>query len=159
MATETTKRRMPLWAKIVIWALVAVIILCAALVGAVAIVWRHEIASVASFTKVADRNEEHLDGAVYRMDISGDFYFDDYLAQGGASGDSELIDFITKNITRGLIDMTISESEIACSSFTAVTADGDRIFARNYDFARTNTALVFADPGNGRHKSFSTVDL
>ena len=35
----------------------------------------------------------------------------------------------------------------------------DRIFARNYDFARTNTALVFTDPGNGRHKSFSTVDL
>ncbi len=159
MATETTKRRMPLWAKIVIWVLVAVIILCAALVGAVAIVWRHEIASVASFTKVADRNEAHQDGAVYRMDISGGFYFDDYLAQGGASSDGELIDFITKNITRGLIDMTISESEIACSSFTAVTADGDRIFARNYDFARTNTALVFADPGNGRHKSFATVDL
>lgn len=159
MATQTTKRRLPLWAKIVIWALVVIIVLCVALVGAVAIVWRHEIASVVSFTKVADRNEEHLDGAVYRMDISGDFYFDDYLLQGGASSDSELIDFITNNITRGLIDMTISESEIACSSFTAVTADGDRIFARNYDFARTNTALVFTDPGNGRHKSFSTVDL
>ena len=99
MATQTTKRRLPLWAKIVIWALVVIIVLCVALVGAVAIVWRHEIASVVSFTKVADRNEEHLDGAVYRMDISGDFYFDDYLLQGGASSDSELIDFITKNIS------------------------------------------------------------
>ena len=55
--------------------------------------------------------------------------------------------------------MTIQESEIACSAFTAVTPAGDRIFARNYDFSKTNTALVFTDPGNGRYKSFSTVDL
>ena len=40
-----------------------------------------------------------------------------------------------------------------------MTPSGDRLFARNYDFSATNTALVFTDPGNGRYKSFSTVDL
>lgn len=157
--TKAAKKRAPKWVKITAIVLAAILLVLVALVGAAAIVWRNEIATVANFRKIADRNDAHQDGAVYRMDVSGDFYFDDFLAQGGASSDSELIDFITNSITRGLIDMTIQESEIACSAFTAVTPVGDRIFARNYDFSKTNTALVFTDPGNGRYKSFSTVDL
>lgn len=157
--TKAAKKRAPKWAKITAIVLAAILLVLVALVGAAAIVWRNEIATVANFRKIADRNDAHQDGAVYRMDVSGDFYFDDFLAQGGASSDSELIDFITNSITRGLIDMTIQESEIACSAFTAVTPAGDRIFARNYDFSKTNTALVFTDPGNGRYRSFSTVDL
>lgn len=157
--TKAAKKRAPKWVKITAIVLAAILLVLVALVGAAAIVWRNEIATVANFRKIADRNDAHQDGAVYRMDVSGDFYFDDFLAQGGASSDSELIDFITNSITRGLIDMTIQESEIACSAFTAVTPAGDRIFARNYDFSKTNTALVFTDPGNGRYKSFSTVDL
>lgn len=160
MAEETTaKKHMPKWVKVTALVLAVILLVLVALVGAAAIVWRNEIATVANFRKIADRNDAHEDGAVYRMDVSGDFYFDDFLAQGGASSDAELIDFITNSITRGLIDMTIQQSEIACSAFTAVTLEGDRIFARNYDFAKTNTALVFTDPGNGRYKSFSTVDL
>lgn len=157
--TKAAKKRAPKWVKITAIVLAAILLVLVALVGAAAIVWRNEIATMANFRKIADRNDAHQDGAVYRMDVSGDFYFDDFLAQGGASSDSELIDFITNSITRGLIDMTIQESEIACSAFTAVTPAGDRIFARNYDFSKTNTALVFTDPGNGRYKSFSTVDL
>ena len=157
--TKAAKKRAPKWVKITAIVLAAILLVLVALVGAAEIVWRNEIATVANFRKIADRNDAHQDGAVYRMDVSGDFYFDDFLAQGGASSDSELIDFITNSITRGLIDMTIQESEIACNAFTAVTPAGDRIFARNYDFSKTNTALVFTDPGNGRYKSFSTVDL
>lgn len=157
--TWVAKKRAPKWVKIVAIVLAAIFFLLVLLAGAAAIVWRNEIATVSNFVKVADRNDAHQDGAVYRMDVAGDFYFDDFLAQGGASSDAELIDFITNSITRGLIDMTIQQSEIACSAFTAVTPEGDRIFARNYDFAKTNTALVFTAPGNGRYKSFSTVDL
>ena len=136
------------------WVLVILV-----LIGTAAIVWRNEISTVANFKKVAARNDAHEDGSVYRMDVSGDFYFNDFLAQGGASSDGELINFITNSITRGLIKMDIKQSEIACSAFTAKTPSGDRLFARNYDFSKTNTALVFTNPGNGRYASFSTVDL
>ena len=95
------------------------------------------------------RNDEHQDGSVYEMHVSGGYYFDDYLAQGGASNDGDLIDFITGNITKGLIDMTISESSIGCSSFTGQTAEGDRIFGRNYDFDKTNTCIVFDESRRG----------
>ena len=159
MMDEKTKRRTPKWVKILAIVLCAILILLCALVGAAAIVWRNELATLSGFRKIVDRDPTHQDGAVYRMDISGDFYFDDFLEQGGASGDEELITFITNSITRGLIDMTIKQSEIACSAFTAVTPEGDVLFGRNYDFSQTNTALVFTEPGNDRYASVSTVDL
>ena len=33
------------------------------------------------------------------------------------------------------------------------------MFGRNYDFSSTNTAIVYTNPGKGRHASYSTVDL
>ena len=93
------------------------------------------------------------------MEVSGGYYFDEYIAQGGASTDAQLISFITQHITKGIIPMDIGESDIGCSSFTAVTPEGDRLFARNYDFSRTNTCIVHTNPGGGRHASVSTVDL
>lgn len=124
-----------------------------------AVVWADEIATVRSFTHLRGRNDENNEGSVYSMEVQGGFYFDDFLAQGGASSDSELIDFITGNITRGLIDIEIGETDIGCSSFIAKAENGDILFGRNYDFDKTNVCLTMCDPGEGRHKSFSTVDL
>lgn len=124
-----------------------------------ACVWNNEIATVGSFKKLRDRNDGNKEGAVYRMDVKGGFYFDEFLEQGGAKNDTELINFITNNITKGLIDMTIKETDIGCSSFTATTESGDKLFARNYDFDKTNICITLCDPGKGRHKSFSSVDL
>lgn len=159
MAEKTENRGMKLWKKILIIAIVVVLVLILAFVITVGCVWGNEISSASSLRKIRERNDEHLDGSVYTMTVKGGFYFDEFLETGGAKSDSELITFITDHVTKGLIDMGISESEIACSSFTAQTADGDRLFARNYDFSKTNTCIVFTDAGNGRHATVSTVDL
>lgn len=127
--------------------------------GSIWFLWGNEIRSLISMKELSPRNDEHLDGAVYEMKIAGDYYFDEYLEQGGATNDKDLIQFITDKITKGLIPMSIEESDIACSSFTAAAKDGDRLFGRNYDFSQTNTCLVLTDPGDGRHASISTVDL
>ena len=153
------KKKMKRWKKVVL-SLVCVAIALVVIAGiAVGVTWGNEISTAASIEKLRDRDDSHLDGSVYRMDVKGGFYFDKYLEEGGASTDAELISFITDNITKGLIDMGIKESNIGCASFTAQTEDGDQLFARNYDFAKTNTCLVFTDPGDGRHASISTVDL
>lgn len=128
-------------------------------VVAVGIIWGNELLTLASIKEIAPSNEEHRDGFVYEITVSGDYYFDQFLAEGGASSDQELISFITNSIGKGLISLNIEESSISCSSFTAVTEEGDRVFGRNYDFDKTNTAIVYTKPGNGRHASVSTVDL
>ena len=130
-----------------------------ALAVAVFALWHNELTTLASFQKLSDRDEAHRDGAVYQINVSGDYFFDEFLSQGGASNDAELISFITRSITKGIIPMHIKTSSIACSAFTADTQSGDRVFGRNYDFSATNTAIVYTDPGEGRHASYSTIDL
>ena len=130
-----------------------------ALAVAVFALWHNELTTLASFQKLSDRDEAHRDGAVYQINFSGDYSFDEFLSQGGASNDAELISFVTGSITKGIIPMHIKTSSIACSAFTADTQSGDRVFGRNYDFSATNTAIVYTDPGEGRHASYSTIDL
>ena len=122
-------------------------------------VWHNEIGSVASIEMLRERNDDHLDGAVYSMHVQGGFYLDDFVAQGGVSNDTDLIQFITDNITHGVVNLNMTAPEIGCSSFTATAENGDALFARNYDFSKTNAMLVFTDANEGRHASISTVDL
>ena len=157
--SEVPSRRVPLWVKIVCIVLAAIIGIVAILAVTFVCVWNDEISTVNSFTHLRGRNDDNKEGSVYSMKVKGGFYFDEFLAQGGASNDKQLINYITGNITRGLVKISIGETDIGCSSFTAVTPDGDKLFARNYDFAKTNVCITLCDPGDGRHKSFSTVDL
>ena len=145
--------------KILLTLAVVVLLLVVIAVAVIYGVWHNEISSVASIKMLRDRNDDHLDGAVYSMEVKGDFYLDDFVAQGGVSSDSELIQFITDNITKGVVKINMTAPEIGCSSFTATTQEGDAIFARNYDFSKTNAMLVFTQANEGRHASISTVDL
>ena len=145
--------------KIVKRTLIAIVVIFVVLAAAIYIVWGNEIKSLLSLEQKIAQDMSHGDGYTYEMTISGDYYFDEFLEQGGATSDQELISFVTEKITKGLIPMTIEESEIACSSFTARTEDGDYLLGRNYDFDHTNTAIVHTNPGNGKHASISTIDL
>ena len=129
------------------------------LIGIILISWHNELLTVFSLKQLNSADDSHNDGAVYSMTVYGDFYFDKLIEQGGVKSDSELISFITSNITKGIIPMNIENSNIGCSSFTAQLENGDRIFGRNYDFSKTNTMIVTCNPGGGRHSSISTVDL
>ena len=156
---KPTKKKMPRWKKAIIGVAGTILALALILCIIVYASWHNELSTLASITQVRARNDEHLDGSVYTMHVKGDFYLDDFIAQGGVKSDAELIEFITGKITKGLLDMNISDPEIGCSSFTAKTADGDVLFGRNYDFSKTNTCIVFTEANEGRHASISTVDL
>lgn len=105
------------------------------------------------------KKDENSSGPVYVMDVQGGYYYEEYLAQGGAENDSELVDFVVGNITKGIIPVSISSPEIGCSSFTAVDENGNRYFVRNYNFSTTTAMIVRITPGNGRYASVSSVDL
>ena len=145
--------------KIILIVVAAVVGLILAVVIAAAIIWRHEIGSIASIKKVVDAKGDNNSGPVYMMDVKGDYYFDKFIKEGGVSNDQELINFIVDNITKGILPISIKAPTIGCSSFTAQDADGDRYFGRNYDFSTTTAMIVKTDPGHGRYASISSVDL
>lgn len=135
-----------------------VVVLLAGGIGVYA-VWHNELASLVSFRQLRERNDAHMDGAVYELNVKGGFYLEDFVAQGGVSNDTELISFVVDHITKGVIPVSIKNPEIGCSSFTARTPDGDVLFGRNYDMRKTNTCIVRTEAAPGRHASVSTVDL
>lgn len=153
------KKPLKRWQKVTLIVLGILLALVLTLSIVLYCVWGDEIATLTSIRMLRDRNDGHLDGAVYLMEVKGGFYLDEFVAQGGASSDAELIAFVTEHITKGLIDLGISESEVACASFTAITQEGDALFGRNYDFAKTNVCIVITEANEGRHASISTVDL
>ena len=110
MKKKSTARKVLLTILGVLLALVIV------LVGTVYVIWHDEITTLLSFQQVTQRDESHKDGSVYVLNVSGGYHFDEFLAQGGASNDTELISFITNSITKGIIPMNIKTSEIACSA-------------------------------------------
>lgn len=138
---------------------IVLVLVIVALVGTIGFTWKDEIASVASFHKIRERNASHGDANVYEMTMAGDYYIDKFVEQGGVSSDAELIDFVTGNITKGVVDISMPTPQIGCSSFTASTAAGDALFARNYDMHTTHTAIVHTSASGDRHATVSTVDL
>ena len=153
------KKKMKPWAKGLIIAGCSVVAIVAAAGITVGALWGNEISSIMSLKKISEPNYDIKAGPVYEMNFKGGYYFDKYLEEGGASSDSELIDFIVGNITKGLFKINLPTSNIGCSSFTCVTEDGDHLFGRNYDFAQTTGLILRANPGNGRYSSISSVDL
>lgn len=145
--------------KIFKYIIVTLLVFVVMLTTAGYIAWNNEISSVMSIELLRDRNDSHLDGAVYKMKVKGDYYLDDFVKQGGVKDDKELINFVSNKITKGFIEIGIDNPEIGCSSFTAKTDKGDALFARNYDFSKTNTCIVFTEKNKGRHASISTSDL
>ncbi|MCI8514735.1 MAG: linear amide C-N hydrolase [Lachnospiraceae bacterium] len=125
----------------------------------VAIFWHNEISAILSIDRLVEAKEDNRSGPVYRMDVRGDYYFDEFIEQGGASNDGELIQFVVDNLTKGIIPIHMTPPDIGCSSFTCVDEDGTRYFGRNYDFDTSTAMIVRTNPGDGRYASISSVDL
>ena len=140
---------------IVITSILALILLA---IAVITFIFRNEISSISSIKLLKPRVENSLQCGIYEMTFNGDYYFDDYLAHGGAKNDRELLDFIMNKMTKGLLKIKINTSKIGCSSFTAHKENGNHLFARNYDLYATNTCIVRVKGNKKRHASISTVD-
>ena len=141
---------------IVLSSVLALILITAAVFG---IIFRNEISEISSIKLLKPRVENSLQCNIYEMTFNGNYYFDDFIKQGGTKNDRELLDFIMNKMTKGLLNLSIKTSKINCSSFTAHKPNGEHLFARNYDMYSTNTCIVKVKGNKKRHASISTVDL
>ena len=121
--------------------------------------WGKELNSISSIKEIIPAHPENKAGKVYEMTMDGGYYFDEFIEQGGVSNDTDLIQFIVDNITKGIIPISMEAPEVGCSSFTTIDENGNHLFGRNYDFASTSSLILHTNPGNGRHASISSVDL
>ena len=98
--------------KIVLAVVAVIVVLLVAAAAVIFGIWHNEIGTVASIKMLRERNDDHEDGAVYSMNVQGGFYLDDFVAQGGVSNDTELIQFITDHITHGVVDLNMTGPQL-----------------------------------------------
>lgn len=69
--------------------------------------WHDEISSVMSMQQIVPAKQDNQSGPVYIMGVQGYYSFGDFLAQGDAENDSQLIDFVAGNITKEIIPVPV----------------------------------------------------
>ena len=97
--------------------------------------------------------------ALYYIDYTQDYKFDEFIASGGAASTQELVQYAYKAFPN--INLNLSALGYGCSSFCTQGTDGDTVFGRNFDMDAANSSsylIVHTAPENG-YESFSTVSL
>lgn len=130
----------------IIGTLLALVII--AVVG-FAVLFRHELITLSSIESANGKD-------FFTMKYSGDYGFDKFL-ETGASNDGELIEFVTKQILKG-IPLEFSIPDLGCSTFAAQSPEGENLFGRNFDLSYSPALFVETTPKNG-YKSISMVNL
>lgn len=94
------------------------------------------------------------DFATIRFD--GDHCFDEFLSNGGASTDKQVIDFLVSKVpdANGLRFVNVP---FGCSTITVSDDSGGTLFGRNFDWDNCKGVVVEAHP-YGAYSSISTVN-
>lgn len=96
------------------------------------------------------------DYPMYSMTYYGDYGFDDFIKQG-AKSDDDIRQFVRARLTRGKY-IKHNTPDSGCTAFLTKNADGNILFARNYDFSYAPSLVVKTKPRNG-YASVSVVDM
>ena len=105
---------------------------------------------------------KEIDKNLYYMEYKGDYGFDAYLEQGGASSTAEMAAYITDFLSGGFMNKvpSMGKMNFGCTAYTVKTADGGALMGRNYDWDGENgtAMIVYTEPENG-YASYSTCWL
>lgn len=112
-------------------------------------------------TKITAANTiERLDEGLYSLTYKGEYGFDEFLAQGGASSDEAVADYLVSFLSNGFYkpDNSPNTADIGCSTIAAKAPDDKVLFGRNYDWEKCSAMIVHTIPKNG-YASVSTCCL
>lgn len=103
-----------------------------------------------------------LDDNLYYMEYKGDYGFDGFLEQGGASSQTELAKYIMDFLSGGFMSKmpSMGKMDFGCTAYTVNSTEGGSLMGRNYDWDGLNgkTMIVYTEPKNG-YASYSTCWL
>lgn len=98
-----------------------------------------------------------LEDGFSAVEYEGDYGFDDFLAQGGASSDGEVVSFLAEKFLSGS-GLGFLGQVFGCSTVAVTTPEGNALFGRNFDWNQCDAMVVLARPENG-YASVSTVNM
>lgn len=90
--------------------------------------------------------------------FEGNYGFDDFLQQGGASSDEDVVAYLSGRLSSNVTDLLFGGNPFGCSTLSVEHTDGGRLFGRNFDWNTCNALIISSRPDNG-YASVSTVNL
>ncbi|WP_125143405.1 linear amide C-N hydrolase [Clostridium transplantifaecale] len=99
-----------------------------------------------------------LENGLSAVNYEGDYWFSQFLEQGGASSDSDVIGFITGRLQLGSADIGFGTEGFGCSTLAVKNPEGEALFGRNFDWQNCEAMIVKSAPSDG-YASLSTVNM
>ncbi len=97
-----------------------------------------------------------LESGLSAVRYEGDYGFEEFLANGGASSDGEVVKFLSKRLLSGR-NLSFGEMPFGCSTISVKSENGGYLFGRNFDWNSCDALIVHSAPQNG-YASISTVN-
>lgn len=105
-----------------------------------------------------DTEIRQLENGLSVVRYDGDYWFSQFLEQGGASSDSEVVGFITGQLQLGAADIGFGTDGFGCSTLAVKNTEGEALFGRNFDWENCEAMIVQSAPSDG-YASISTVNM
>lgn len=91
------------------------------------------------------------------VSYEGDYGFENFIENGGAASETELIQFLMENVILDAKDLSFEDEIFGCSTVSVQNQQGEWLFGRNFDWQNSNALILKSIPENG-YASISTVN-
>lgn len=99
---------------------------------------------------------KRLENGLSAVKYEGDYGFEEFLANGGASSDEGVVKYLS-GVLSGVDGFSFGRMPFGCSTISVENRNGGYLFGRNFDWNRCNTMIVHSVPQSG-YSSISTVN-
>lgn len=98
-----------------------------------------------------------LEDGLSAVQVEGEIGFTEFLAQGGASSDREVVEYLTEQILSDIPGLIFGGNPFGCSTLSVPGENGGYLFGRNFDWNNCNAMIISSKPVQG-YASVSTVN-
>lgn len=89
--------------------------------------------------------------------FEGNYGFDEFLGQGGASSDDGVVEYLSSALLSDIPGLLMGQNPFGCSTLSVKNSEGGNLFGRNFDWNTCNGLIVSSRPEEG-YASVSTVN-
>ncbi|MCB7304016.1 linear amide C-N hydrolase [Bariatricus massiliensis] len=104
-----------------------------------------------------DKKIQSLEEGLSVVRFEGNYGFDGFLEQGGASSDNGVVEYLSSALMSNIPKLLMGQSPFGCSTLSVKHTEGGNLFGRNFDWNTCNALIVSARPEEG-YASVSTVN-
>ena len=104
-----------------------------------------------------DKKITRLEDSLSVIRYEGDYGFNDFLFQGGAASDEDVVKYVSGQLTSDIPELIFGGKSFGCSTLSVKNSGKGYLFGRNFDWNSCDALIISSRPGKG-YASVSTVN-